>query len=197
MPYKPLINEKQLLACTADGDTLAFKQIFDHYRPGIYSLALKLLKSSVLAEDVVQDVFIKIWNKRVQFPQVINFRAYLYKTAKNQVFDEFKKIAKASINEEEPNKTLNALNDTDYGIRKEQLETLLEEALNKLPPQQKNIYQLSRNQGLTYPEIAIQLNLSPLTVKTHMKHILAFLRNHLSEYMELSVILFLINIYFF
>lgn len=183
-------TETKLIAQVAKGNTLAFKQIFDAYRPQVFGVALKMLRSNELAEEVVQEVFIKIWEKRETLTDVINFKGYLFKTARNRVFDEFKRISKEALDELPADEGIvKACNDTDHRLRDGQLDALLETTLNKLPEQQRYIFRLSREQGLTYREIADIVGLSPLTVKTHMKHTLAFLRNNLSSHLELYTLL--------
>lgn len=185
-------DEKVLIAQMAKGNELAFKQIFDAYRPRVYSLALKMLTSNELAEEVVQEVFIKIWEKRDTLHQIANFKGYLYQMARNRVFDEFKRISREAIREESVDENIpEPSGNTDHLLRQKQLDSLLEKTLNKLPKQQQYIFKLSREQGLTYKEIAEIVGLSPLTVKTHMKNTLAFLRNHLSGHIELHLLLLL------
>ncbi|NAY91427.1 RNA polymerase sigma-70 factor [Muricauda sp. JGD-17] len=195
MENKETHSEKALIAQVAKGNELAFKQVFDQYRAIVYTLALRMLKSRTLAEEMVQEVFIKIWEKREGLDQVDNFKGYLYRIAKNRVFDEFKRIAREAISDEVPDENrLASSNNTDYPIRKEQLDSLLEQTLDKLPEQQQYIFKLSREEGLTYREIAEIVNLSPFTVKTHMKNTLAFLRNHMSGYMEFYMLLVLCSL---
>ena len=190
MTNKPPLLERELLTCVAKGNELAFRQLFDEHRAAVYSVALKLLKSASLAEDVVQEVFMKVWHNREALSRVEKFKGYLFTITRNRVFDEFKKIAREATILNEPAEDASVVNDADHVIRKKQLEGLLEQALHQLPRQQQYIYHLSRKEGMTYQEIGERLNLSPLTVKTHMKKTLAFLRSHLSTHFELYLLLF-------
>lgn len=187
-------NEKDLLSSTSKGNKLAFRQLFNAYRSPVYSVALKMLKSAMLAEDVVQEVFITIWHNREKLPGIVSFKSYLFKITRNKVFDEFKKLDLETLNESALNDHLQTCEDTDFALREEQLEQLLKQNLSQLTKQQQTIYRLSREEGKTYREIAEELGISPMTVKTYMKHTLSFLRQHLSAHLEMYLLLILSSI---
>jgi RNA polymerase sigma factor (sigma-70 family) len=89
-----LYNEKNLIHLIAQGDESAFAKLFEHYRDRIYSIAFKLTNSTVIAEEVVQDVFFKIWLKRVDLNDIQNFSAYLFIVTGNEVYKVLKRIAR-------------------------------------------------------------------------------------------------------
>ncbi|HWJ28602.1 MAG TPA: sigma factor, partial [Flavisolibacter sp.] len=84
-------NENELIQGVLQGDEKAFRQLFDHYWPGIFSVAFSLTKSSVLSEEIVQDVFLKVWLKREQLATVNNFPGYLFTIAKNHIYNELRR----------------------------------------------------------------------------------------------------------
>jgi len=87
-------EEKKVLELLAQGNEFSFTLLFDHYRGRIFSVALKFLKSRELAEEVVQEVFLKIWSRREDLTRVLDFEAYLFTVARNLIFDLIKDIAK-------------------------------------------------------------------------------------------------------
>jgi RNA polymerase sigma-70 factor (ECF subfamily) len=189
-------EERQILQLLASGDELAFNRLFDHYRAKIYSVAMHFLKSPVLAEEIIQDVFLKIWLKRAELPGIQRFDAYLFITARNIIFDRLKKQAYETA-------TLGHLTgrdmytaDTDHSIRQHQFEALLDEAVSHLPPQQKHIFRLAKTEGLSHELIARRLNISRLTVKKQMSRALRYLRQYLNKYTDVWLILPLLISYY-
>lgn len=175
-PYK----EQELLYRLAGGSEEAFTDIFNLYRSKIYSVALNYLKSSALAEEIVQDVFLKLWLKRSDLLPVERLDAYLFIMARNIIFDRIKKLsyqaeAETRLFSQEP-----IINDTEYRVREHEFEQFVQEAINMLPQQQKRVYQLAKIEGFSHEQIAEQMQLSRLTVKTHMAKALQFIRKYLN-----------------
>jgi len=190
-----LALERELLAKIAVRDELAFSTIYYQYHKKIYTFSLRLLKSKQLAEEVVQESFLKIWLMGDALIKISNIEAYLVTLARNRSLDALRKqqrAAKAGFTTaklwtEEHNETEESiiLNDT---------KELLQAGIELLPPQQKMVYQLCHQEGLKYEEAAEKLNLSPLTVKTHMQHALRFLRAHILKNSDLAVAIVLLKI---
>ncbi len=182
-------DEKQVLDSLSKGNELAFTQVFDRYRPRVYSVALNLLKSSTLAEEVVQDVFLKVWQKRENLPGIKRFDAYLFMMARNNIYDHFKKLA----HETEACKFFmgkaDFIENTDYQMIEGEYTEILKQAVNKLTPQQKEVYLLAKEQHLSHEEIAKELNISRLTVKTHMAQALKLIRIRLEKNIDLYTFL--------
>jgi RNA polymerase sigma-70 factor (ECF subfamily) len=176
----PLTNENELLARVAEGDEKAFGPLFHHYRPRIYSYAFHLFGNAGLADELVQEVFLKVWVNRQKLSDVLHFEAWLFVVARNMVFDTLKQQAK----EASARKQMAALpaqdnNIVDNHILSKENEQRLQDALERLSPQQKLIFTLSRHQGMKHEEIAHHLNISRNTVKTHLVHALRTLRDTL------------------
>ncbi|MCC5905283.1 MAG: RNA polymerase sigma-70 factor [Balneolaceae bacterium] len=185
-----LKNEKEWLKKLSQGSELAFTKIFDHYRPRIYSVALNMLKSSNQAEDVVQEVFLKIWTQQEKMININNLEGYLFMMARNNIYDRFKKLA----SERTARNTFteirkNTVNNTDHSLIEKNNYELLQQTLAILPPRQKQIYDLSRNEGMSYKQIGIKLDISHLTVKKHMSEALKFIRKHLETHIEPVILL--------
>lgn len=175
-------EEKRVLDLLAQGNEFAFTLLFDHYRARIYGVALKFLKARELAEEVVQEVFLKVWTKRQQLTGIVNFEAYLFTIARNLIFDFIKDIARDTVGKKQLEKTLQHTVDTERPLLEEQYEKLLHEAVSQLPPQQKQIFRLAKEEGLSHQAIAEQLQISRLTVKTHMAKALHKIRQNLQHH---------------
>ena len=174
----PLTNENELLTRVAEGDERAFGIVFHHYRRKIYSYAFHLSGDSAQSDELVQEVFLKVWLHREKIPQVLRFDNYLFTIARNQVFDMLKKTARES----EFRRQMTGLLDPEANPVEDRLlsrenELRLQQALDQLPPRQRQIFTLSRHQGMKHEEIADTLHISRHTVKTHLVQALKTLRN--------------------
>ncbi len=177
----PLPNENDLLARVAEGDEKAFALIFHHYRHKIYSYTFHISGSSAQADELVQDVFLKVWLYRDKIPHILRFDNWLFTIARNQVFDMLKSMAKeASLRHQMAGLLDPNANPVEDRMLTREYEEQLQRALDKLSPRQKLIFTLSRNEGLKHEEIASQLHISRHTVKTHLVQALKTLRHILS-----------------
>lgn len=166
MPNESRINEKGLMLLVSQGNELAFATLFRYYRNRIYSIAYKLTHSHSLSEEIVQDVFLKIWLRRTDLNEIQNLSAYLFIITRNNVYKVLKQIARncrVSIFTEEDhafakNTTADIVNEKEYNL-------LLKNAVERLPNQQKQVYKLIRDAGMKREEVATLLKLQPDTVK--------------------------------
>ena len=189
-----LYNEKELLALIAEGDESAFAKLFEYYRNRIYSIAFKLTNSTSIAEEIVQDVFLKIWLKRADLIEIQNFNAYLFIVTRNDVYRVLKQIARnykiVLITDEDQSA---AHNDTADLVMEKEYNLLLQRAIDRLSNQQKQVYKLMKDQGLKREEVADLLHLQPETVKFHlaqaMKNIRAFCMLHLGIFIGFAICL--------
>lgn len=192
-----LPNETNLLALVAEGNEKAFSVLFHHYRPKIYSYALHLFRNVGLADELVQEVFLKVWLHRDKLPHLLKFESWVFIIARNQVFDTLKHLAKEAA----ARKQMAQLLDPEANLVEDQLltkenEIRLQQALDHLSPQQKLIFTLSRNEGMKHEEIASQLNISRNTVKTHLVHALKTLKDIL-QFHSGSAVLLIASLSFF
>ncbi len=190
-----LHNEKELLRLISQTDESAFAKLFDYYRNKIYGIALKLTHSTTVAEEIVEDVFLKIWLRRATLNEIENFSAYLLTIARNDAYKILKQIAKnyKIVPLAEDNHPLTHNNTQDYLVDKE-YKSLLQKAIDRLPSQQKQVYQLIKERDLKRDEVAHQLHIQPETVKYHlaqaMKNIRAFCMLHLHIFSGFIIVLF-------
>lgn len=178
LPTDRLHNEKDLLSLIAKGDDTGFTTLFRFYRNRVYSVAHKITHSSYISEEIVQDVFLKIWLKRTDLTEVRDFNAYLFIVTRNTVFRVLKRMAKEykiiSLTDEEQ---VLAKNDTTDLVMEKEFNTLLQNAVDRLPNQQKKVYKYIKEQGLKREEVADLLHLQPDTVKFHLSQALKNIRS--------------------
>lgn len=180
----PQHHDKDLLLKVAEGDEHAFRCLFimHHQQLGVH--IHRITNSMELAEEVVQDVFLKIWMARETLAQVEDFKAYLFVISKNHALNCLKKLAKEKVQAKK-------LEESSLGLIMDDQQdnlyyNLLDEAIDHLPSQQQKVYLLSRHNRLKYNEIADQLKLSRETVKKYLQiattSITDYVRSHLDVY---------------
>lgn len=193
MRGKSLLNEIVLLARIARGDERAFREVFDHYQQYIFTFAQKITRSNSDAEEIVQDIFLKVWFSRDQLLTIENFGAYLNRLVRNQAFNLLRHEAVVSKVKTEMGLTIS---DNDLGTQQtldyKETKELLDNVLSRLPEQQRRVYALCHLEGLKYDEVAAQLNISPDTVHYHMKLALATIRKHFKRHALIYPGLFMI-----
>ncbi|MBN9380211.1 MAG: RNA polymerase sigma-70 factor [Chitinophagaceae bacterium] len=190
-----LPDEQYLLEQIAQGDEPAFRKVFEAYRRPLYAYIIYLIKSEVLADEIIQDVFLRVWLNRLMLREVRNFRAWLYTIAKNRIIDVIKLRAKeALLMETAPDPVLNC--EAEDRIREKEYASLLHEAISQLSPKQQLIYQLSREKGLKLNEIAVKLNLSSNTVKSHLMHALRTIRKYVQPHLHVILAILLLYKFF-
>jgi len=176
-------NDYELLCETSIGNEVAFSQLFEKHRGKLFNYLLRVTKSKEITEEIIIDVFMKIWMGKELLPDVKNFEAFLCVVAKNKSMDFFRiaarderlqKMVGNRITQEQENQTDNIILEKEY-------KTILEQALSKLSPQRKQIFYLSREQGLTHDQIAKHLNLSRNTVRNTMAETLKLIRLFLKK----------------
>ncbi|TKC08975.1 RNA polymerase sigma factor [Pedobacter frigoris] len=163
-------TDQELVALLKQGNTVAFAEIFERYYPLLYSHAYNKLRSREDAMDIVQDVFVKLWNRHQRLEEMPNFTGYLYTMLRNTVlsfiyrqktvsdyasqFEKFQEEGEAS---------------TDHRIRESQLRLIIETEIAALPPRMREVFELRRNEYLSNKEIAEKLGISEQTVEVQMK----------------------------
>jgi len=173
-------NEKDLLRYAAEGNSAAFATLFSNYKDKLYHFLLRANGSPEMTEDIIQDVFLKLWKDRASLAEIQNFGGYLYRMAQNHVINSLKRMAtETHIIHELSKKIENACSDVEEHISLQEMNRNLHSALNKLTPKQKLVYTLSRDKGLRHDEIARSLNISPSTVNNHLIEALRIIRRQL------------------
>jgi RNA polymerase sigma-70 factor, Bacteroides expansion family 1 len=184
-------NELAILAQIARGDEAAFAALFDHYRDKVYSICIKLTHSPELSEEILQDVFLKVWIKRNDLPQITHFRAYLYTMVRNMVYNALKAAAQHELTlAAMPPGELTPVVPDDTLLYKEN-QQILAAAINRLPPQQQMVYKLIGEQGLKREEVSRAMGISPETVKTHIAQAMRSIRAYCRVRMGIGLLFLL------
>jgi len=173
-------KERCLLHLIAEGSRPSFTVIYDRYWKKIYATALHYLKSSEWAQDLVQDIFLKIWIKRASLAEVDDFEAFLFIVARNELVSAIrKKVEAAPLSEQ--NAAMAATEPPDNVLCLKQTEQLIADAIAQLPSQQKLVFILTRQKGLSHEAIARQLGLNTRTVNNHATRALFSIRQYLKK----------------
>jgi RNA polymerase sigma-70 factor (family 1) len=180
-------QEKDWVKGLLDGREEIFRQIYDAYQRPVFSFAFYLTKSKNTAEEVVQEVFIRLWEHRTKLNEETFLLAYLKKMTQNLIIDLFRKAnldkslqarIYASMNEPD--------NQTTDRILEKEFSLIYQQALDALPPQQRIVFALSRDENLSYQEIADRLRLSRHTVRNHMTQAIHAVRHHIRQNADLA-----------
>lgn len=193
MSFQPAYNEIELLKLVAEGNKNAFTEIYNNYRHKVYSIAYELTDATAVAEEIVQDVFLKVWVKRSSLHEVTHFRAYLFTITRNYVFTALKRIArKESIEVNAIQGTPYYTHDTEDRVLNNEYTRILQAAIDRLPEQQKQVYNLIKKEGLKREEAAAALHLSPETVKSHLAQAMRSIRTYCLTRLDVSIALIIL-----
>jgi RNA polymerase sigma-70 factor (ECF subfamily) len=180
-------QETELLQQLVQGDADAFRQLYERYQGRIFLFAYRFTKSKNEAEEIVQEVFVRLWEKRGQIKIEKNFSNYILRVTKNLVLDGLKKAAYDKKLQQHIQTQMKALqhHDAEEMLQKE-LQRLYQQAVGQLSPQRKKVYLLSREEELSYDEIAERLGISKNTVRNQVSEALQFIREYISSHPDLA-----------
>lgn len=198
MVIKALLNEKELLCRVSTGDERAFKEIFVAYFSSLSQYVLMLTKCSETTDEIIQDIFLKIWQNRAMLTEIEKFSGYLFILTKNYTLNALRK----SLNDEKRKQkwtidqveTAVSLN-LDEGLPYEaNYEVVLQQAVESLPPQQRSVFTM-RMQGHKNQEIALKMNISPDSVKKYQQHALIRIKKYVksADYLDIVCVYFIFN----
>lgn len=183
-------EDQQLTNAIRSGDERAFEQVFRKYRKRLIRFAYSYVQTISVAEDLTQDAFLKVWELREALDPQSSIRAYLYQSVRNSALDykkhqavEEKNYMSLRLTHELQSRV--EVDDTDAGEFIEAVQA----AIEKLPKRGKEVYKLSRTDGLTYKEIAKVMEISVKTVESQMSRSLKLLRSALSDYLPALIII--------
>lgn len=181
---------KEIIRKLKDGDHNAFEHVYNIYVDKLYYFILKLLKSPEMAEELVQEIFIRIWLLRDTLNTELSFDAFLFKIARNLSINLIKKTAyQHRVKDEIRVRSTSYSNSTESTVEYNETSKHLEEVLKKLPPKRQQIYRMSRMEGLDHNTIANNLNISKNTVKVQMVKASKFVKDHMKQYLKLGLFL--------
>lgn len=177
MPEHLSHNIEKLLKQVADDDEQAFRAVFDHYKEPFHATAFKMTRSVDVAEEIVQEVFVTLWVKRKLVAIAKKPEGYVFTILHNCIYAHFRKLvlerqlkSKMAQTEERSECRIETL------LLEKENRAIIENVISQLPPRQKLIYKLAKQEGVSREEIAKQLNISPNTVRNHLTTALEYLR---------------------
>lgn len=187
---------KILLRHIAEDEEQAFRAVFDHYKVPFHATAFKMTRSADIAEEIVQEVFVTLWIKRKLIAVAKKPENYVFTILHNCIYSHFRKlvlerqlkskIAQMDEKSENPVETL---------LLEKENRTILEKIINQLPPQQKVIYRLAKQEGVSREDIAKQLNISPNTVRNHLATAVDHLRTYLKKNESVIIWIVIYNLF--
>lgn len=180
-------NETKLLQQVADGNEAAFTKLFYYWQPFLTTHINRITESKPLTEEIVQDVFLKVWQIREILSEVKNFKSYLLAVSKNHALNSLQKRARETLHRER-HALENQSQSEDAIDVKDIYYSLVDEAIDKLSARQKEIYLLHRHQRFTYQQIADQLGIGKESVKTHLQLAVSAI----SKYVKLKLVVAMI-----
>jgi RNA polymerase sigma-70 factor (ECF subfamily) len=187
-------TDVELIERLKSGDSDAFRAVYYLYHPPLYRYVLRYVKVPELAEDIIHDVFLKLWEVRQQIKPELSIIGYLYRISRNHVFKIFKKI---TVDAELRKQIISKIDESacrngDEYLQWREYSHLLHGAIAKLSPQQQKVFKLCRIEGKTYEETAQILGISPYTVKEYMSLSLKFIKEYFHYNADISLGLLLL-----
>ncbi|SEN96774.1 RNA polymerase sigma-70 factor, ECF subfamily [bacterium A37T11] len=172
--------DQQLLTLLKKGDERAFAEIYERFWGVLLRYAQRMLHDEEECRDVLQNTFVKLWEKSPKLSPDTQLSAYLYTLVRNQVLNVIAKDKlKADHLTDLTSYMDNAVPEADQLARTHQLHQLIEEEVGSMPEKMRQVFELSRNQQLSHKEIAVKMNISVFTVKNHITNALKRIRLHL------------------
>lgn len=170
---------KEQIKLISEGNHQSFRELYDFYHARMFHFALKYLRSNNLAEEAVQDIFLKIWEKREELPRIDDFSSWVFQLTKNHLLNILKRAINENRIKEEISRTLNPPDSfgEDSFIEKEAID-MLYEVVATLPAQRKEIFKLCRFEQKSYDEVALIMGISKSTVNDHMVKAMKHLKNN-------------------
>jgi len=175
-------NERELLQKVSRGDTQAFSVFFHTYNARLFPFILKITRSTAIAEEIVQETFLRAWVHREKLAGLDKPDAWLFRIASNLALTHLRNAANEAIKYAGfSNSNGEAVHELTDQLELKEMSHLVEQAINLLPARRREIFRLGKQEGFTYQQIADQLHISTNTVKEHMVQAVKFIREHIRK----------------
>ncbi|WP_183573865.1 RNA polymerase sigma factor [Mucilaginibacter sp. X5P1] len=189
---EPSLKQSLIIEKLIKGDQIAFSYLYDLYSKPLYRNIVRLVKNDDVAQELLQDLFLKIWESRAVIDPDKSFKSYLYKIAENLVFMHFRKLSKDRRLVEN---LLNSYFEFDINAEESMIlkekKQFLENAISRLSPQRQQIYKLCKLEGKSYEQVSKELGISTSTISDHIvkanKSVKQYLLNN-QEYVALLIV---------
>ncbi|MFT3910794.1 MAG: sigma-70 family RNA polymerase sigma factor [Ferruginibacter sp.] len=179
MLHEDQYNEPRLIMQLSGGDELAFETLYRKYSPGLYQRLLKIVKSASIAEDILQDVFIIVWNTRNKLDPCKCFRSFLSCIAVHKCYDHFRKISRDKKLFFKLTQSADHAGETNQDYINKEESMILLQTIELLPPKRKIIFRLCKVDGKSYEEVSKELGISLSTISDHIVKANSFIRTRL------------------
>ena len=189
-----LLTEKEWLHRLKHGEEQAFKELYRMYSPRLYGNLLKLVKNESIARELLQDVFVRVWNHRHDIDPQKSFKAYCFRIAENIVIDFFRK---AACDRKLTAYLIAAASDHDHSTEQQidykESRELLNRAIQLLPPQRRQVFELCKIEGKSYAEVSRLLGISTSTISDHIVKATRVIKDHFFQSGETVILLIIFN----
>ena len=187
------ITDKVILKRIAQNDEDAYASLFQQFYVQLCRFSLKYVREEAISEEIVQEVFVTLWEKRRDLTIHSSLKAYLFQSVKNSSINYLNsRFAKQDFQRDYFDEKEIPVNDTQEALTYEELQQVVQQAIDHLPAKCRAIYSLSRNTGMSYKEIAEELGISIKTVENQMGIALKKLKAYLQQHWELLTILLIV-----
>jgi RNA polymerase sigma-70 factor (family 1) len=188
MPFRDLPDHILIKKC-CDGNDRAFNVLFKRYFNKLYQFSLRYVKDTVVAEELVMDLLLQIWEKRYNIKTDGEIGPYIFKAMKNTLFNHLRKKTNAYIELADVPENLLQATASVEDLEFKELTLVHRQALENLSPQRRRVFELSRNENMPHKEIATHLNISVNTVENHISASLQFIRKRFKVYSDVVIVL--------
>lgn len=162
-------GERELIRLLTAGDEYAFEQLYRIYSVPVLKKLVSLVKDEEIAKELLQDIFLKVWQKRGELDASLSFRGFLFRIAENKVIDVLRRAAcDRKLLAHITRIATAGENSTETFVQFREVNEALQRAISSLPPQRKKVFVLCKLEGKTYEEVAQLLGISPGTVNDHV-----------------------------
>ena len=178
-------DDSKLLVALVGGDFKAFGELYEKYHRPLYFFALKLSKNTHEAEELVQSVFVTVWETRRNVVPAKSFSAYLFRIARNRFYDMLRRrITENCYADFIMQQNDMIITDLEKQMEDKELNAIINKLLEELPKRRHDIFMMSREENMTYKQIAEKLQISENTVDSQIRNVLNFLRKELAKYLQ-------------
>lgn len=188
-------NDQSLLISLRQGDIKAFDALYHRYAKKLMAFALTFFADQAIAEEAVQEIFIRIWEKRRELDESKSFKSYLFQAVKFYMFNFIRDRKESCSYEDVSEATFRTENPVEEMLHYEELEATAKLLIAKLPQVQQQVFRLNKLEGLTTQEIAEKMNLSKRTIEHHIYLATKTVKSELLHYISISAMIF-VGIFF-
>lgn len=167
-----------------EGDHEAFYEVYSRFNKSLYHFSRKFIQDEDLIEDIIHDAFLNLWNARERISDAYRIESYLFRITRNLIYKHLRAMLRAAelvseLSYVDERKALQS--SPEHAVLTNEYDNIYELAVERLPPQRKRIFVLSREKGLSHKEIAQFLQISPNTVKEHMSLAIKSIRDYIAK----------------